>query len=484
MSILKSPDMQTRLLYTLGAIALYRIGREIPLPGVDMKLISDVMRPHTSLTLFSLGIYPYLSGAFLVLLLSAAVPSLRRLRDGSTEDNRRFDMFIYLAAALITVFQAWGLTARLNVMSMGDQPLAVTGLSFEIIGVVFIAAGTMLLVWIADLITQRGIVNGVALFVVMGTASDLGPFVKSLLTASSTGKATTGTVWLVSLIPIALVALSCLLVLAKRTIPVERIDGQKNSADLSSVPVRLMGSGVMPAVFALSVMFLPTTIFTFFPNNESIQEISRKYFSYTSPTYMLVYAALTFVFTYIFAAVIYDPKDLVARLKRYGYAIAGMNSDKEAEEHVDAIILRTVWLAALFLIVLEVLPRIVFSAFGIREQSLLSNSLLIVSAVCLSAVQYLFVKADRPDWLPVFSGETLMDAQFVNQILHDANIDAAVFSNRVVPMTGSLGVWEVCRPKYPSIIMHRRLGQGTVEVLVPPDQVDRARSLLSSQQLL
>ncbi|HEV8537279.1 MAG TPA: hypothetical protein VGR15_00025, partial [Bacteroidota bacterium] len=157
LSLFKSPDTLKRLLITLGAIAIYRIGLQIPIPGINIDLIALPERFHGTFTLFSLGIGSYLNGSVVVLLLSAVISPLRRLRDGSPKDNRRFDLFIYLAAVLLSIQQARGLAILLESTSRDVQPLASTPLGLELSCVLFFTAGTMLLVWMANVVTEKGI---------------------------------------------------------------------------------------------------------------------------------------------------------------------------------------------------------------------------------------------------------------------------------------------------------------------------------------
>jgi preprotein translocase subunit SecY len=486
LSLFKSPDTLKRLLITLGAIAIYRIGLQIPIPGINIDLIALPERFHGTFTLFSLGIGSYLNGSVVVLLLSAVISPLRRLRDGSPKDNRRFDLFIYLAAVLLSIQQARGLAILLESTSRDVQPLASTPLGLELSCVLFFTAGTMLLVWMANVVTEKGILNGVALFVVVGILSKVEPFAKSLQAVSVTRKITPGEISIISLIPILLLAISTMFILARRTIRLDRPGTQGGASSLSpefpELPIRVMAAGVIPVSVAQSVMFIPTTILTFFPESESLQKIAQLLY-YTSPTYALVNAVLIVLFTFLFAAVVYDPKDVVLRLKRYGYAIAGMKSDQDAADYVDTIILRTVWFAAAYLVILKLLSKLIFSLYEIPEYTFFSDDVLIVTAVTISGVQSLIAETGGRQWLTVFSGETVIDAELVKAILREANIPARVVSNRVTTVTGSLGVWEVCRPRIPSLVIHRRLGQGTVEVRVPGDRFEQARGELALRQI-
>jgi preprotein translocase subunit SecY len=439
-----------------------------------------------ALTLFSQGITPYLWGSAIVLLLSALLQPLKELRNGTAQQNHRFDFIIYFATALVSVGQAWGSVARLESMGLVDQ-LGQHLFSPSLLPIVISTAGTLLLVWIADNITQKGIVNGVALFVFVDIAFQLEPLVGSLSSASSAGVLSPGEVMVVSLAPIGLIVVASLLLLAKRTLPLTRVDmggePSSKSPDPVLIPIRVMACGVIPVLFSQAVMFVPTTIATFFPESE-FSHIVSQYLSIPSLTYFSLFGAIIVCFTYLFAAVIYDPKDLIIRIRRYGYTIAGMESDKEAAEYVDTILLRTVWLGAAFLIMLAMLPTVMFFKFGVSELTFFNYNILVLSAIWISATQNISSQTNRGQWLTVFSGETIVEGELVKEILHDANIEARVFSSRVVPVLGTFAIWEVCRPKYPSIMIHRRLGKGSVDVVVSKSQLEEALEVLTSRRIL
>ena len=200
--------------------------------------------------------------------------------------------------------------------------------------------------------------------------------------------------------------------------------------------------------------------------------------------------------TFLFALVTYDPTDILARIKRYGYGVAGIHSATDASAHLNRILVCASLQSIMLLWGLAMLPSVMLLAFGISESRLFSVEVLVVGAICVSITQYVRAnlitnvqaRANKDEnasgWVSLFSADTIIEGELVKEILADIGIDSRVISNRVISATGTLGAWEVCRPRFPSIMIHPRLGKGSVNVIVCANVAAEAQEVLQDRELI
>ena len=513
----KIPQLRKKILFTLAMLVIYKAGGLVIIPGIDSKALlaywtgpkSGIFELYdmfaggnfSKVTIFALGITPYISASILILLMSGVVPYLKRLRDGTIEQNNIFDRLIYGMTALICATQAWSLaTFWESIGSPSGSGLSIVphpGWVFRLLAVLTITSGTMFLVWVADLITERGIANGVALMIIVNIISEV-PYIfrreyGAFLVSGKTLLQALQSQILTSAVLLALIVLSIFIVSAKRSIPLQYIKQtlqNRSTGNLApTIPLRVNAVGIIPIKFAqLLILSFTTWIFSFKgPKIES-----------QSVLYWIIYCGLIIFLTYLYTAVTFSPKDLVNRIKQYGYAIAEMGSDEEMTDYIDRIMERTILPGAIFLCGIAAAPLALENWLGVRPHTskFFGPSLLIISAVCIDAVQHvrthlkMYAKVEGDDnqkivdWAPVFTGETNIDGEMVRGILHHAGIDSVGFSNRVISAVGTLALWEASRPTVPSLTIHRRLGKGQVVVQVPSDRVEEAQAILESQHIV
>ena len=523
-NIFNIPELRKRILYTTLLLIITRIGMYIPLPGVDKDALYTAFQnsqntifglynlfsggAFSRATIFALGIMPYISGSILILLLSGVIPYLKRLRDGLIDENIKFDRFIYLATLLICILQANGIAQFLMSPQMsariGNQILPVVpnpGICFILMTILTLTTGTMLIIWIANQITEKGIANGIALIILVNIFSGFPNAIISEIDTLRAGEKTFTQEILIIIVFIGLIALTVFIVSAKRNLSLQyikqSIDKPKVKDWTPQIPFRLNTVGVVPINIAKSIMFIPSTLATFFIGSELIQSIVRR-FSINNPLYWIVFCFAIIFLTYLYTAITFNPKDLVKRIKKYGYKIVDMDTnEEEIVEYIDKTVGKRILIGAIFLCFIAIMPLAAVSWLGVHPllSVFFGPSLLIISAVCIDlreqilAHQKMQIYEKNEDkttceWVPVFSGETKIEGKMVKGILNNAGINSIVISNRVISATGTLAFWEASKPTFPSLTIHRRLGNGSVMVKVVSNQVEGSNTILESINIM
>jgi preprotein translocase subunit SecY len=481
-----SSPLRNKILFTLAAIAVYRIGLQIPIPGVNTELLSAWMKAHGRYPLhglFSQGITPYLFGSYFVLLLSALVPPLRRLREGNPGQHHQFDFFIYVAALAWSVTQAWGSYLRLEGINVMGHSIVTGGLGSQVAYIATAAAGTMLLVWIADKITEKGLANGVAVIILTDIIFSFYHSAGTIKLAVDAQNIAQSTAFLFLLIPVVLVFLSAIVVPGKRTIALARIHDETNEVpahrEPPSLPIRVMASGVMPFTITLAIMSVPVSYF-------SLQ--------FTSLLYTIPYIILVMGISFMYIAVTYDPKDIVERLKRYGYRLAETQSDEEALAYLDTVVIRTALPGLALVLLFAVLPMVIFLAYHVMG-NFFTKEVMVLCAISIPILQNIQsmrntnaqLTADQnenfPDWVLLFTPVTVFEGELLRDILTGAGINSKLTANTVICATGTFAPWEICRPRFPAIMIHRRLGNGSVQIFVSAAQELQARHILLDRNI-
>ncbi len=338
-----------KILITLGGIAAFRMGSYIPIPGIDPAALHEVFAgadrtvfggsylavspkvggAFSRVTVFSLGIMPYISGSVVILLLSGVIPYLRRLREGTVEQNGKFDLLTYGMTALICTMQALGIASFLESLRSPLSGMSIVidpGWSFRLLVVLTVTSGTMLLVWIANQITVKGLTNGVALMILVGIVSELIPAITREYNAFLLSNKTFVQEILALVVLVALTALSIAMVSAKRCLPLQYLKQNSHNTRagdwMPTIPLRVNTVGIIPIHIAAStmffIMFIPSTLAEFFPTSEFMQEVAVAFSpgkTFGSVPYWIVYSLMIIFLTYLYTAVTFSTKDLVNRIK-------------------------------------------------------------------------------------------------------------------------------------------------------------------------
>ncbi len=411
-NILKIQELRQRLIFTASLLIVCRIGAHITLPGVDASVLNQAMQNQASNTLFALydlfvggafsaaavfalGIMPYISSSIVIQLLGAVVPYFQKLTKEGEEGRKKITQYTRYGTVLISALQAWGMSFRLQSLTAAGVPIVppeVQGFGFTMSTVIVLTAGTIFMMWLGEQITERGIGNGISLIIFIGIVAR---FPNALLDEYQL--VSSGARGLV--VEIVIFALMALIVAGvvfvtqgTRRIPVQyakRVIGRKVYGGVTQyIPMRVNTAGVMPIIFAQSIMFIPQTIVTFFPESEFMASISR-HLNYTSTLYSLLYAIMIVFFTYFYTAIAFNPKDVAETMQKQGGFIPGIRPGKHTSDFIDNILTKITLPGSIFLAIVAILPAFM-SNVGVTSHLASffgGTSLLIVVGVALDTLQ-------------------------------------------------------------------------------------------------
>jgi preprotein translocase subunit SecY len=409
-NIFKIQELRTRILFTAAILIIVRIGAHITLPGVDAILLAEAVRKMDANTLFglydlfvggafhnaaifALGIMPYISSSIILQLLGAVVPYFQKLSKEGEEGRRKLTQLTRYGTVVVAAMQAWGVSVRLTSLTLEAQPIVpvgIQGLGFTLSTVIFLTAGTIFLMWLGEQITERGIGNGISLIIFIGI---IARFPHSIVDQFRVSQNLIITLIIITLM-IAIMAGVILVTQGTRRIPVQyakRVVGRKVYGGVTQyIPMRVNTAGVMPIIFAQSIMFIPQTIASFFPESEFMQSISS-YFIYTSLTYSFFYAIMIVFFTYFYTAIAFNPKDVSENMQKQGGFIPGIRPGKHTADFIDNILTKITLPGSVFLAIVAILPAFMVK-FGVTSsfaQFFGGTSLLIMVGVALDTLQQL-----------------------------------------------------------------------------------------------
>jgi len=411
-NIFKVEDLRKRILYTAGLLTVVRIGSHITLPGVDASLLAESVRNQAQNTLFGLydlfaggafqnaavfaeGIMPYISASIVIQLLGAVVPYFQKLQKEGEEGHKKITQLTRYGTVLVAAMQGWGISVRLQSMTAtGGLPVVpdvVRGLGFTISTVIVLTAGTIFIMWLGEQITEKGIGNGISLIITIGIIARFPNAVLDEYQLVSSGTRGFISEIVIVILMIGIVSAIVYVTDGTRKIPVQyakRVVGRKVYGGVTQyIPIRVNTAGVMPIIFAQSIMFVPQTILTFFPENEFMQSIST-YFSYTSWVYSFIYALMIIFFTYFYTAIAFNPKDVADNMKKQGGFVPGIRPGQHTADFIDNILTKITLPGSIFLSIVAILPAFMVR-FGVSSSFSSffgGTSLLIIVGVALETV--------------------------------------------------------------------------------------------------
>jgi preprotein translocase subunit SecY len=411
-NIFKIHELRQRILYTLALLVIVRIGAHITLPGVDVGALNDAMAQKTSGTLFgfydlfvggafsnaaifALGIMPYISASIIIQLLGAVVPYFQKLQREGEEGRKKITQLTRYGTILISTMQAWGVTIQLKNLSAGGAqviPPEVQGFGFTITAIILLVSGTAFMMWMGEQITEKGIGNGISLIIFIGIITRLPFAILDEFRLIDSGQRNL-------VVEIAILGLLVLIIMGivlvtqgTRRIPVQyakRVVGRKVYGGVTQyIPLRVNTAGVMPIIFAQSIMFIPGTIATFFPDSAFMQNLAN-YFNYQSMTYAAIYGVMVVFFTYFYTAIAFNPTDVADNMKKQGGFVPGIRPGKQTAEFIDNILTKITLPGSIFLAIVAVMPAFIarFGISGSFSQFFGGTSLLIIVGVALDTLQ-------------------------------------------------------------------------------------------------
>lgn len=400
----KAEDLKKRLWFTLGALLVYRLGTYVPLPGINPDAFANAFESHSTgilglvnmmaggavsrMAIFALGIMPYISASIIVQLMTSVIPSLEALKKEGEQGRKIINQYTRYGTVLLGAMQAYGISVGLE---NGTGIVSDPGLFFRMSTVVTLLGGTMFLMWLGEQITSRGIGNGISLIIFSGIVANLPRAVAGTLELGRTGALSTGIILGVIVVAVGVIALIVFMERAQRRLliqyPKRQVGNRMFQGDTSHLPLKLNTAGVIPAIFASSLLLLPATLagFTASTNMPAWATSIIAALGHGQPLYMLLYAALIAFFCFFYTAIVFNPADTADNLKKHGGFIPGIRPGERTAQYIDYVLTRITVVGAIYMIFVCVLPEILIAETGIPFY-LGGTSLLIVVSVTLDTV--------------------------------------------------------------------------------------------------
>lgn len=412
-SIFKIPELRKRIVYTLAILLVCRIGAHIPVPGINAAALGDWFASASNTlfgffdmfvggafqraTVFSLGIMPYISASIIIQLLGAVVPYFQKLQKEGEEGRKKITQLTRYGTVGIAAMQGYGVSVFLKSLPPSSSGMFVVpqdaGFGFMLYTVLTLTAGTIFLMWLGEQITERGIGNGISLIIMIGIVSRYPASFGFEFTQLTQGNRAPLVELFLLLLMVCTIASVIYITQGTRKIPVQyakRVIGRKvYGGQATHLPMRVNTAGVMPIIFAQSIIFVPSTIATFFPENSIMQSFAN-YFTPASEVYWFFEFVLIVFFTYFYTAIAFNPVDVADNMKKHGGFIPGVRPGKKTSEFIDNILTKITLPGAMFLGFIAIFPYIINQLFNVEYDFAMifgGTGLLIVVGVALDTLQ-------------------------------------------------------------------------------------------------
>ncbi len=401
-NIFKIPELKNRVIFTLALLAVYRIGAHIPTPGISGEELSKFLMERggalmgffdmftggalSRVTIFALGIMPYISASIILQLLTVVIPSLGRLAKEGERGRKKITQYTRYGTVIISAIQSFGIAAGIESMGQGAF-VQNPGWSFRLMTMITLTSGTAFIMWLGEQITERGIGNGISLIIFAGIVARFPNAVIDTIRLFRIGELPLVLLIALIIIMVAIIGFIVFVERGQRKIPVQyakRVVGRKVYGGQSThLPLKVNTSGVIPLIFASSVIIFPATIVGFIdiPWVQSVAE------QLTPGTifYTLIYVGMIFFFCYFYTAIIFNPVDIADNLKKYGGFIPGIRPGQKTSEYIYRVLARITFGGAVYLSAIAILPDILSGYFNVPFY-FGGTSLLIVVGVALDTI--------------------------------------------------------------------------------------------------
>lgn len=399
----KATDLRARIFFTLGLLIVYRLGTYIPVPGIDGVQLREFMESAgagiggilnmftggaiSRMGIFALGIMPYISASIIVQLMASMVPALEQLKKEGEQGRKKINQYTRYGTVFLATFQAYGIAVSIEAGGLAHDP----GLFFKAACVITLVGGTMFLMWLGEQITARGIGNGISLIIFVGIVAEIPAALAQFFSQGRSGALSPAVIIGVILMVIAVIAFVVFMERALRKIhiqyPRRQVGMKVYDGGSSHLPVKVNPAGVIPAIFASSLLLLPTTIATFSHTNTGpIMSTILAYFGPGQPLYLLFFTAMIVFFTYFYTYnVAFKVEDVAENLKNQNGFIPGIRPGKKTEEYLEYVVTRVMVLGSAYLAAVGLLPEILRSQLAIPFY-FGGTSVLIVVSVTMDTI--------------------------------------------------------------------------------------------------
>jgi preprotein translocase subunit SecY len=406
-NLLRAPELKAKLLFTLLCLGIYRLGAQITVPGVDVVALQDLGAALQGTlfglynmfvggglqraTVFALGIMPYISASIMFQLLAAVFPTIEKMQKEGEEGRKRLNQWTRYTTVLLCVLQGYGYAIFLESQSAAPAPIVPDpGWGFRMVTVLALTTGGVFIMWLGEQITERGVGNGMSLLIFFSILEGFPNAVLNTLEALSVGTISMFKLIALLVVMVGVIAGTVAVTMAARKIPVQIPRkvvgrGRVREGQKSFIPLRVNSAGVMPIIFAQSIIVVPGTLASF-SNVGPLQALSDM-FQPGNWLYYLTYAILIVFFTYFYTAIIFNPVDLAENLNKQGAFVPGVKPGARTAEYIEYVLDRITLPGSIFLALIALLPFWIFSAFDIQLFFFGGTALLIVVGVALDTVQ-------------------------------------------------------------------------------------------------
>jgi preprotein translocase subunit SecY len=398
-NIFKIPELKRRILYTLALLVVYRVGVHVPVPGIDSVALAEIFDRAKGtilgifnmfsggalerLSVFALGIMPYISASIILQLMTVVIPHLEQLKKEGEQGRKKITQYTRYGTVILSIIQGFGISIGLERMGA----VIVPGWGFRLMSVLTLTAGTAFIMWLGEQITERGIGNGISLIIFAGIVARMPTAMSNTFRLVSTGAMSIFPIIILLALMVAVIAVIIFVEQGQRRIPVQyakRVVGRRMYGGQSThLPLKINMSGVIPPIFASSIMMFPATISSFItvPWIQNIVSALRP----GNAVYELCYVGLIFFFCYFYTAVTFNPVDVADNMKKQGGYIPGIRPGKRTADYIDKVLSRITLGGALYVSAVCVLPSILITQFNVPFY-FGGTALLIVVGVAIDTV--------------------------------------------------------------------------------------------------
>ncbi|MFZ1884301.1 MAG: preprotein translocase subunit SecY [Rhodoplanes sp.] len=402
-ALAKAEELKKRIWFTLGALLVYRLGTYIPLPGIDPGQWEQIFRTQAGgilgmfnmfagggihrMAIFALNIMPYISASIIIQLMTTVSPTLENLKKEGEQGRKVINQYTRYLTVLLAAFQAYGISLGLE---GAGSVVANPGWFFRISTVITLTGGTVFLMWLGEQVTSRGVGNGISLIIFAGIVAELPSAVAGMLELGRQGALSTGIILIIIVMAIAVIAFIVFMERAQRRLliqyPKRQIGNRMFEGQSSHLPLKLNTSGVIPPIFASSLLLLPTTVANFNAGQgpEWLTLITTQ-LGHGRPLFLVLYIALIIFFAFFYTAIVFNPTETADNLKKHGGFIPGIRPGERTAEYIDYVLTRITVVGAAYLAIVCLIPEILISYAAVPFY-FGGTSLLIVVSVVMDTV--------------------------------------------------------------------------------------------------
>jgi preprotein translocase subunit SecY len=402
-ALAKAEELKARIWFTLGALLVYRLGTYIPLPGIDPAAWEQIFRSQAGgilgmfnmfsgggihrMAIFALNIMPYISASIIIQLMTTVSPTLEQLKKEGEHGRKLMNQYTRYLTVVLAAFQAYGIAVGLE---SAGQAVADPGLFFRISTVITLTGGTVFLMWLGEQVTSRGIGNGISLIILAGIVAELPSAIANMLELGRQGALSTGLILVVIVMAVGVIAFIVFMERAQRRLliqyPKRQVGNRMFEGQSSHLPLKLNTSGVIPPIFASSLLLLPTTVANFNAGQlpDWMSAVTTQ-LSHGRPLFLVLYVGLIVFFAFFYTAVVFNPTETAENLKKHGGFIPGIRPGERTAEYIDYVLSRITVVGAGYLALVCLIPEILISYAAVPFY-FGGTSLLIVVSVTMDTV--------------------------------------------------------------------------------------------------